>query len=92
MKIKVPAKFYCDFQDRCRDRCPKDHGDAERYALVDSADARLWDLLGDAEYYAGRFAPDGGIGLRKSAEATVMAIRKVIGYDRPSANNPGCRQ
>jgi hypothetical protein len=83
--IRLPSRFIDDHYDRGLPT-PEDSSRSDRYAIVQSNDPALGELLNDAEHYAlmterrGRYdcMPRGIVA---SAAATVRAIRNVIGWD-----------
>jgi hypothetical protein len=79
--IKVPALFYRDHDERgCEPFCNPVKRTA-RYVWLRVDDPGLPELLDDAGYYADQYGPatgEGYRGLRKSAAATVKAIRGIL--------------
>lgn len=72
--IRIPDRFYRDHMDRDLPT-PEVVRFTSRHIYISSDDPALPELLDDAEYYADPWGPDGGIGLRMSAKATVKAIK-----------------
>jgi hypothetical protein len=78
--IKVPACFYDDHDSR-ELPTPREISRTSRTVTVAVSDPNLAELLNDAEHYADRDGPTAAdpeyAGLRKSARATVRAIKKL---------------
>lgn len=88
--IKVPDAFYGDHLDRGLPT-PEDVGGLKTRAVVRADDPALASLLDDAEYYAvqetgGRRNDCMPRGIVSSAQATVRAIRAVIGWEGAAAD------
>jgi hypothetical protein len=75
--IRIPRRFYRDHMERDLPT-PEIVRSTKQHIYIASDDPALPELLNDAEYYADPWGPDGGIGLRLSAVATVKAIKSQI--------------
>jgi hypothetical protein len=86
MKITIwlPKTFYYDHRER-----DLPNGDVieetSTRVLVKCTEDEIDEILDDAKYYAGKYGPDDiSLGLKKSAERTVLAIKKHLDQDRTS--------
>jgi len=78
--LKLPPRFWGDHYERCAGNPGKrrEVKVAKGYVVVELDADALEDLVSDAEYYGGDFAPDwsGGGGIRASARATIRALER----------------
>lgn len=81
VRIRIPFVFYQDHRERDLDT-PVNYAKSKSYAVIDSDDPALPELISDAEYYA---SDDGYVdpvmwescrGIVLSARATLKAIRE----------------
>ena len=82
--IRIPSRFIDDHFDRGL-ATPQDSSKSERYAVIQSDDPALPELLSDAEHYAAMTERRGRYdcmqrGIVAAAKATVRAIRNAIGW------------
>ena len=79
--LKLPPRFWDDHYQRCAEN-PGERREikvTKRYALVELDAEALEDLVSDAVYYGGKYAPDAFTwlnGIKASARATVRALEK----------------
>lgn len=86
MRIRIPLRFYEDHQGRDLDT-PVNYSKSKSYAVIDSNDPAIGELLSDARYYASEDYVDpamweGWRGLVLSARATIKAIEKACLCDK----------
>ena len=73
--IRIPRRFFDDHTERDLP-APAILKRNRTHYWIDANSADLAELLNDAEHYADRWGPDGGLGLRMSAKATAKAIKQ----------------
>ncbi|MGP9791102.1 hypothetical protein [Roseinatronobacter sp. NSM] len=75
--IRIPRAFYIDHQERDLPT-PGVVRSTKHHLFVRADDPAIWELLNDAEHYAGGGVDVAccGIGLVSSAQATARALKK----------------
>jgi hypothetical protein len=80
-RIRIPFRFYQDHQERDLDT-PVNYAKSKSYAIIDSEDPALPELISDASFYANQEMCgelwESCRGIVLSARATLKAIRKEV--------------
>ena len=79
VRIRIPFRFYQDHQERDLDT-PVNYAKSKSYAIIDSDDPALPELISDASFYADQVMCgelwESCRGVVLSARATLKAIRE----------------